>query len=140
MQTLIDILHAENLSCVMRNGTEIRRFRQRGVADLYDLYTGDPAFMAGADLADKVVGRGAAALMRLGGVRRVYADVMSEAAATLLKEGGITPGYGQLVPYIVNRRGDGRCPLETACGDLPFEALFPVIRDFVTRLRRKEAR
>ncbi|MDE7148815.1 MAG: DUF1893 domain-containing protein [Bacteroidales bacterium] len=136
MQTLIDLLHAEGCSCVIRNGTEIRTFRQRGVADLYDLYTDDPTFMAGVDIADKVVGKGAAALMRLGGIRAVYADVISEPAADLLTEGGISVTFGQKVPHIVNRRGDGFCPLETVCLDVPFERIFPVIRQFVERLRK----
>ncbi len=139
MQTLIDLLHAEACSCVIRNGTDVRIFKQRGVADLYDLYTGDPTFMAGAEIADKVVGKGAAALMRLGGIRAVYADVISEPAAALLAEGGIGLTFGQKVPHIVNRRGDGFCPLETACGELPFEALWPVIQNFVKTQRAAEA-
>lgn len=148
MQTLIDLLHADGCSCVIRRGNggapgdkagEIRTFHRRGVADLYDLYTGDPTFLSGAEIADKVVGKGAAALMRIGGIRAVYADVISEAAAALLTEGGINVTFGQKVPYIVNRRGDGRCPLETACGDFPFEALWPVIQDFVKTQRAAEA-
>lgn len=138
MQTLIDLLHTEGCSCVIRNGTEIRTFHQRGVADLYDLYTADPTFMAGAEIADKVVGKGAAALMRLGGIRAVYADVISEPAADLLTAGGINVTFGQKVPHIVNRRGDGRCPLETVCGEWPFEALWPVIQNFVKTQRAAE--
>lgn len=138
MQKLIDLLHAEGCSCVIRNGTEIRMFHQRGVADLYDLYTADPTFMAGAEIADKVVGKGAAALMRLGGIRAVYADVISEPAADLLTAGGINVTFDQKVPHIVNRRGDGRCPLETACGEWPFEALWPVIQNFVKTQRAAE--
>ena len=136
MQTLIDILHAQGCSCVIRNGTEVRTFRQRGVADLYDLYLNEPAFLQGADIADKVVGKGAAALMRLGGIHRVYADVLSEPAAELLKAGNIPTACGQQVPHIVNRRGDGFCPLETACMEVPFERIFPVIRQFVEHLRQ----
>ncbi|MDE6106082.1 MAG: DUF1893 domain-containing protein [Bacteroidales bacterium] len=136
MQTLIDLLHAQGCSCVIRNGTEVRTFRQRGVADLYDLYLNEPAFLQGADIADKVVGKGAAALMRLGGIRRVYADVLSEPAAELLKAGNIPTACGQQVPHIVNRRGDGFCPLETACMEVPFERIFPVIRQFVEHLRQ----
>ncbi|MDE6112393.1 MAG: DUF1893 domain-containing protein [Bacteroidales bacterium] len=136
MQTLIDLLHAQGCSCVIRNGTEVRTFRQRGVADLYDLYLNEPAFLQGADIADKVVGKGAAALMRLGGIRRIYADVLSEPAAELLKAGNIPTACGRQVPHIVNRRGDGFCPLETACMEVPFERIFPVIRQFVEHLRQ----
>lgn len=67
MESIIDILHKGGYSCVMKNWEEVRTFTQRGVADLYDLYQADSAFMKGAAIADKVIGKGAAALMVLGG-------------------------------------------------------------------------
>lgn len=62
MESIIDILHKGGYSCVMKNREEVRTFTQRGVADLYDLYQADSAFMKGAAIADKVIGKGAAAL------------------------------------------------------------------------------
>lgn len=70
MESIIDILHKGGYSCVMKNREEVRTFTQRGVADLYDLYQADSAFMKGAAIADKVIGKGAAALMVLGGLCR----------------------------------------------------------------------
>lgn len=75
MESIIDILHKGGYSCVMKNREEVRTFTQRGVADLYDLYQADSAFMKGAAIADKVIGKGAAALMVLGGFKTVYADI-----------------------------------------------------------------
>ncbi len=69
MESIIDILHKGGYSCVMKNREEVRTFTQRGVADLYDLYQADSAFMKGAAIADKVIGKGAAALMVLGGFK-----------------------------------------------------------------------
>lgn len=77
LQDLIDLLHERKCSCVLRNG-EIYTFERRGVEDLYALLREQPGLLLGADVADKVVGKGAAALMVLGRVRRVYADVLSE--------------------------------------------------------------
>lgn len=77
MESIIDILHKGGYSCVMKNREEVRTFTQRGVADLYDLYQADSAFMKGAAIADKVIGKGAAALMVLGGFKTVYADIIS---------------------------------------------------------------
>lgn len=54
MESIIDILHKGGYSCVMKNREEVRTFTQRGVADLYDLYQADSAFMKGATIADKV--------------------------------------------------------------------------------------
>lgn len=48
MESIIDILHKGGYSCVMKNREEVRTFTQRGVADLYDLYQADSAFMKGA--------------------------------------------------------------------------------------------
>ena len=78
MENIIDILHKGGFSCVMKNREEIRTFTQRGVADLYDLYQTEPAFMKGASIADKIIGKGAAALMVLGGFKAVYADRSEE--------------------------------------------------------------
>ena len=65
LQDLIDLLHERKCSCVLRNG-EIYTFERRGVEDLYDLLREQPGLLLGADVADKVVGKGAAALMVLG--------------------------------------------------------------------------
>ena len=66
IEELIDLLHSGGYSCAIANGDIIRTFTQRGVADLYDLLTQEPDFLKGALIADKVVGKGAAALMILG--------------------------------------------------------------------------
>ncbi len=71
MDELIRLLHEGGYSCVIRK-EEIRTFTQRGVADLYDLLNQHPVFLHGAQVADKVVGKAAAALMVLGGVREVW--------------------------------------------------------------------
>ena len=69
MEELINLLHTGGYSCVIDNEGKIRTFTQRGVADLYDLLTREPEFLKGALIADKVVGKGAAALMILGGIK-----------------------------------------------------------------------
>lgn len=69
----------------------------------------------GASIADKVIGKGAAALMIAGCVKEVYADVISEAAMELFGRYGITVSYDKKVAHIINRRGDGICPVEKRC-------------------------
>ena len=76
MEELINLLHTGGYSCVIANEGKIRTFTQRGVADLYDLLTREPEFLKGALIADKVVGKGAAALMILGGIKELYTDVV----------------------------------------------------------------
>ena len=80
MKRLIELLHSEGCSCVIESQGEIRAFRQHGVADLYDLYQNERDFMQNAQLADKVIGKGAAALIVLGKMKEVYADIISTPA------------------------------------------------------------
>ena len=92
--------------------------------------------MKGASIADKVIGKGAAALMVLGGFKAVYADIISSPALALLREAGVEVTFAREVPHIINRNKTGRCPLETACGHLnSVEEMYPVIRDFITKMR-----
>ena len=63
--------------------------------------------LKGFSAADKVVGKGAAFLYVMAGVKEVYASVMSEKAAALLSEYGIDGFCGQKVDRIRNRQGTG---------------------------------
>lgn len=118
MKELIDILHNEGLTLVVksRDGV-IHRFTQRGVKDLLTLVQESPELLNEATIADKAVGKAAAACMVMGGVNRVYADVMSEPASALLLAHGVTAEYGQLVDHIINRAGTGWCPMEQLSRD-----------------------
>lgn len=114
MKDLINLLHEGCHSLVVANG-EICTFDGRGVTDLFRLLEDDPDFLCGAMIADKVVGKGAAALMALAKVEEVYADVISQSAFQLLESHRIPTTYGNIVPHIINRAGTGLCPLETRC-------------------------
>lgn len=136
MKEIINILHEGNYSCVIKNNETIHTFTQRGVADLYDLLTNKPELLKGAFLADKVVGKGAAALMILGGVAEIYTDIISLSALMLLREAGIQTDFGQVVPYIQNRDQTGWCPVEAMCyNEASAEAVFPLIENFINKIR-----
>ncbi len=135
-QQLIDRLHAEQCSCVIRNGSQMRLFRERGIADLYRLLTGEPALLDGACVADKVVGKGAAALMILGGVKEVYADTISTPALELLTARGVRTTHALEVPHIVNRSQTDWCPVEKLCRDCrTAEECLEPIRNFIEHIR-----
>lgn len=141
MHTLIPLLHSGNFSCVIRKGDAVRTFTQRGVADLFHLLTTDAPFLLGSSIADKVVGKGAAALMVKGGVAQVYADVISAPALVLLQEQGIAVSYAKVVEGIRNRAGTDMCPVEKRC--LPLENIDEMvseIRDFLTQIREVNER
>lgn len=66
----------------------------------------------GWSVADKVVGKAPALLYVQLKPAVVYAIAMSEAARDILLANGITCGCEDLVPFIVNRAGDGQCPMD----------------------------
>ncbi len=137
MKELIDMLHAGGYSCVIANGDRIRTFTRRGVADLYDLLVQEPEFLHGAFVADKVIGKAAASLMLLGGVRQVYTRTISQPALRLLQEAGVTVSCDEIVDHIINRDHTGWCPLEQASRDLQSaKEIFPVIEKFISSQRK----
>ena len=97
MERLKEILHSRNCSCVVENRGAVRIFYNRGIKDLYTIYTTEPTLLCGAKIADKVVGRAAAALMILGGVECLYTDVISDLALDLLNNSSIKVSYNRSV-------------------------------------------
>lgn len=132
MKKLIERLHQENCSCVISNNGTVRTFHRRGVSDLYNLLCIEPEFLQGAFIADKVVGKAAAALMILGEVKILYADVISQQALNLLKQTNIHIEYCQSVPHIVNRTRTDWCPMEKLCfAESSPEKIRVIICDFL---------
>lgn len=114
------------------NGMELRTFVQRGIADLYSLQTNCPLLLQGAAVADKVIGKGAAALMISGGVRAVYTPVISMPALQFFNDADVDIEYDTLVPHIINRKGDGICPVEALCMDcVTSHDCLPLIKSFM---------
>ncbi|MDE6575575.1 MAG: DUF1893 domain-containing protein, partial [Muribaculaceae bacterium] len=73
-----------------------------------------------------------AALMILGGVKSIYADVISEPALELLLTVPVEVHFGERVPNIINRAGTGICPVETLCKDCnSAQECLPLIENFV---------
>ena len=120
-------LAALDATCVLRNGGVQLVSHQRGVRPLLT-WLDEGRDLRGFVAADKVVGNGAAYLYVLLGVAAVHANVMSEPACATLQRYGIQASCDQLVPGIVNRAGDGPCPIEFTVRDAstPDEALIAI--------------
>ena len=121
------LLLAGSYTCVFCKGDRQQVFTQRGVRPLFSAVMSQKDF-SGWSVADKVVGSGAAFLYRLLKVRTVYAPIMSAQAKEILAYGGILPVCDRLVPAIINRRGDGICPIESATAhcQTPEQALLAI--------------
>lgn len=111
------LLAEENLTCVLSDGNRLIKSRERGVKPLIGFIESGKSFK-GFTAADKVVGKAAALLYALMGVSSLYASVISEGALTVCKSFGISVEYGTLAQNIINRRGDGFCPMEQAVADI----------------------
>ena len=68
----------------------------------------------GYSAADKIVGRAAAFLYTLLGVKNVYGEVMSKGAVEIFKKEGINYEYKTLTEFIENRKKNGICPMDEA--------------------------
>lgn len=139
MKQLIETLQREGCSVVIRSQGQERSYWQRGVADLLELLHNDPDVLADALLADKVVGKGAAALMVLGHVREVFALTISLPALNLLRSAGVVVSYGQCVEHIINRAGTDWCPIEKLCYTADTaSACLPLIEAFAAKMQHKQ--
>lgn len=90
---------------------------ERGVKPLLD-WLENRTDLRDFSAADRVVGRGAAFLYCLLGVKEVYARIMSRPAADVLDAYGIRSFAGKTVDGIINRKGTGPCPFEAAVMDI----------------------
>lgn len=107
------LLKQDGHTCVICKDDALYISCEHGVKPLLD-WLNEGIAMQGFSAADQVVGRGAAFLYSLLGVREVYAVVISEEARTVLERSGIAVSWGSCVPRILNRAGTGFCPIETA--------------------------
>lgn len=110
---------------------------ERGVKPLLYLLKEKKDFLKGASVADKVIGKAAALLMALGEIKEVHTLIISEPAIKVFEKYNIPCFYDKKVDRIINRTGDGLCPMETLCLDVeePKEA-FQKITDFIKTMKK----
>lgn len=113
MEELKQMLACDNIRGVLRTASgQVVEFYNPGVKDLFNIVSACRHKLAGAFIADRVIGRGAALLIVLGKVKSVYAQVISSPALQILNDANINVDYGSIVPNIINRDGTDLCPVE----------------------------
>lgn len=104
-----------DVTCVVkRPGAAAQISREKGIRPLLLWLAEDGKALRGAVIADRIVGRAAAFLAVYGGVQGVYGEVMSEGAMSILEGAGIVYSNKTVTEKIINRKGDGPCPMEQA--------------------------
>ena len=128
------LLSSASTIAVVSNG-EVFTSQERGVKPLLHLLSEKKGFLKGASVADKVIGKAAALLMVLGEIKEVHTMVISEPAIKVFEKYNIPCFYDKKVERIVNRTGDGLCPMETLCLDVdnPMDA-FTKIKDKISKV------
>lgn len=121
-------------TCILCDDRRVLTSEKRGIAPILDRLDED---LKGMAAADKIIGRAAAMLLIHGGVTSVYGEVMSRGALELLKKHRVKASYGTLAEMIVNRAGDGQCPMEQAVAGISDPALAPAaLRSALEALRK----
>ena len=127
------MLQEQQLTCAFVLSDVVYISKERGVKPLLDCYYAKK-MPTGFSAADKVVGKAAAFMYVLLGVKELYVQVLSRPALEILQKYGIAVTYCELVDAIKNRTGTGFCPMETAVLAIeePAEALSAIEKTKIT--------
>ena len=112
-EQMLEQLNEQSLSLLVRNHGVTTMHENRGVQDLLSLIKNEPARLKGAVVADKMVGKAAAALMIAGGVKTVYTNLICTPARELFEKAGVSVVATEEVPQILNRDKSGQCPIDS---------------------------
>lgn len=128
-QTAAKMLKEGSYTCVFCKGDSYITSTERGVKPLLRLIE-TKRNVHDFSVADKVVGKAAALLYVLLGVKEVYAIVISKAASEVLHKNGIPFTCGTETPAIRNRTNTGFCPMEETVREIedPYLAYDAVCR------------
>jgi len=129
-------LKRENLSLVIvKDGKVIFKSNLHGIVGLLQAINSLGKQLNLTSVADKVVGRAAALLMVYSRISDVYATIISKDGLMILRKNGIKAEYDNLVPRIMNRRGDDICPFEkiSSTARSPEEAYIK-LRNYVKKM------
>lgn len=118
LEKAVKKLHEEGCALSVVNGNGEFVSHQPGLAPLVNLLKNSPEMLRGGSVADKIVGKAAAFLLIYGGVKEVYAEIISSHALMVLERSDIKLEYNKMVPYIKNRAGTDTCPMEKRVLDI----------------------
>ena len=123
------LLNNFNTIVIYKSDASVIVSNDRGVAPLMKLLKENKSQLKDSIVVDKVIGKAAALLMVYAEVKEVYTPVISSPALKIFKNNSIIIHYDKEVERIINRKGDGLCPMESLCLEIenPEEAYFRIL-------------
>ena len=140
-----DLSHAKSmlekdpsLTCVLCKGDQSYTSQRRGIAPMMEFLDAETP-LYGFSAADRIVGKAAAMLFALAGVKEVFAGVTTHNALRIFERYGISCSYDVLTDQIVNREGSGPCPMEETVKSIEsLNEAREAIRETMARLRARK--
>ena len=112
LERAIKILEEEKeLTLVLVLNEDIFKSTEKGIKPLLNLLNSGKKYLD-YSAADKIVGKAAAMLYKLLGVKEIYGEVMSISAIKFLEQNNLNFKYKINTKEIINRKGTGICPME----------------------------
>ena len=87
---------------------------EKGVKPILDFYKEFGISNLPLLVVDKIMGKGAVVLAIFIGATKLVTPIISRDALILANEYNLEVTYNTIVPYIINRDNDGRCPIESS--------------------------
>ncbi|MDA3846677.1 MAG: DUF1893 domain-containing protein [Vallitaleaceae bacterium] len=99
---------------IIKNNEVIETSTFKGVKPLLVFYQANGTSLEPLLVVDRIMGKGAIMLALLCGATKVMTPIISKPAILYAKRKGLEVVADKIVPYVINRTGDGRCPIESA--------------------------
>ncbi len=111
-------LYETNASLVVMYSEEsVKEYYNPRVYDIVSILKEDKNLLKDTVVADKVIGKVAASLLTVAGVKEIYANTISEFAIPVLEKNNIKYEYKNKAKYIINNEKTGMCPMENKFKD-----------------------
>ena len=147
-EQLIDLLQKGNHSIVIcrhcsssadnddSDCPQVLTYDTKGIATLLKIVNEGTGLLRNAMVVDKVVGKAAAALLVLGGTKKLHALLISNGALALLASTDVKVNYDRQTDHIMNSDQTDWCPMEKACRDCnTAEECLTAIREQIMKMR-----
>lgn len=120
---------------VVKNSKIVSATSPKGIAHLIECH--ESGKLEGTFVADSIIGKAAAMIFSLSGVKSCYGQNMSKSALEILEKNNITATYDVLTDFIQNRKGDGMCPMEATVLDVHDNATaLKVLKEKIKELKK----